>query len=248
MLEIFGGWEPKQQIGCMVAIASLEERRSIDVSYRLLNERALRAEGLYGRPHEVRNGQLWDVISRAPMSTSFACSRFLVPFMAKTQWALWCDFSDMIFLADPAELLALAKPQYAVMVVKHDHEPSEQSKMDGQKQTVYSRKNWSSLILWNWPHPANGRLTKEMVNTLPGRDLHRFCWLEDHEIGELPAEWNWLVGVDPASEVDLGIKPKILHYTLGLPTMAGYENGPWADVWKRELALLDATRGALRAA
>ena len=203
---------------------------------------ALRAHGLYQRPHEQRHGQLWDVISDAPMSTSFACSRFLVPMLARNQWALWCDFADMVFLSDPAELLALADPQYAVMVVKHDHEPSERIKMDGQAQTTYNRKNWSSLILWNWQHPANGRLTVEMVNTLPGRDLHRFCWLEDDEIGELPKEWNYLVGIDPVSEVDLGVKPKLLHFTLGIATMAGYEDGPYADVWRRELAIIDATR------
>ena len=51
-----------------------------------------------------------------------------------------------------------------------------------------------------------------MVNTLPGRDLHRFCWLEDDEIGELPPEWNHLVGIDPDTKA---ARPALLHYTLG---------------------------------
>jgi hypothetical protein len=243
MLEIFGGFEEREEIGFQVAMSSLLRRASCRVRVEPLVERGLRTEGYYRRQHERRNGQMWDIASDAPMSTSFANSRFLVPFLASAQWALWCDFSDMLFLADPAELLGLADTKYAVMVVKHRHTPTTQQKMDGQVQTVYTRKNWSSLILWNWQHRANARLTMEMVNTLPGRDLHRFCWLEDEEIGELSVEWNYLVGVSPE-----GIEPKILHFTSGAPFMLGYENGPFADVWKRELAMMDATRGSLRAA
>ena len=77
---------------------------------------------------------------------------------------------------------------------------------------------------------------------IPGRDLHRFCWLEDAEIGELPLEWNYLAGIDS----DTATPPNLLHYTLGLPTMPGYKRGPWADVWLRELAIIDATRGGLK--
>jgi hypothetical protein len=52
-------------------------------------------------------------------------------------------------------------------------------------------------MLFNCDHPSNKKLTVEMINTLPGRDLHRFCWLEDDEIGELDPGWNWLVGEQP---------------------------------------------------
>lgn len=152
----------------------------------------------------------------------------------------------MLWQDDPAKLFELADDRYAIQVVKRQHEPSETVKMDDQAQTAYPRKNWSSVILWNTTHPANARLTVEMVNTLPGRDLHRFCWLEDDEIGDLPMVWNWLVGVDSDIE-HLGEKPKLLHFTCGLPSMPGYEDKPWSDVWKRELAIFDATRGTLRA-
>jgi hypothetical protein len=50
-----------------------------------------------------------------------------------------------------------------------------------------------------------------------------------------------LAGVDP----DDG-KPSLVHYTLGLPSMPGYENGPWAREWKLELAIMDATRGNVK--
>jgi hypothetical protein len=240
VLEIFGGSEPRTEIGYHIASASAIARSSRRLRIEPISEHILRAEGLYWRPHEERNGQLWDVISDAPMSTSFACSRFLVPFLANERWALWCDFTDMMFIGDPAEILDLADDRFAVMVVKHQHVPSENVKMDAQIQTAYARKNWSSLILWNWQHHANDGLTINMVNSLPGRDLHRFCWLKDEEIGELPPEWNYLVGITPMT-----VKPKLLHFTEGIPVFPGYDAGRWADVWLRELAMLDATRARI---
>jgi hypothetical protein len=68
-------------------------------------------------------------------------------------------------------------PSKAVYCVSTASKASRRSKMDGQVQTAYARKNWSSFILFNCDHPANRALTLEMVNTLPGRDLHRLCWL-----------------------------------------------------------------------
>ena len=141
---------------------------------------------LYWRPHEIRDGKLWCPISEAFMSTSFANSRFLAPFLARSQYCLFADFADMLALADPAELFALADARYAVMVVKQSHVSRETFKMDGQRQSLYSRKNWSSVVLWNWAHPANRRLTLEMVNTLPGRDLHAFCWLDEGKSASCP--------------------------------------------------------------
>jgi hypothetical protein len=240
VLDLVCGWEAREAVGFNVAQFSAIRRTSEPLRFIPLMENALRYNELYTRPHEQRNGQLWDMISNAPMATSFACSRFLAPWLSEKQWVLGCDFADMLFCADPAELFNMADDRYAVMVVKHRHEPDEQTKMDGQIQTAYSRKNWSSVILWNTDHPGNTRLTLEMVNSVPGRELHQFCWLEDDEIGELPVEWNFLVDITPMT-----VKPKLLHFTRGIPAMAGYESGPWADMWLKELAILDATRSRL---
>ncbi|RWB85926.1 MAG: hypothetical protein EOQ52_20465 [Mesorhizobium sp.] len=189
----------------------------------------LRRKGLYWRPTGRRDGRLWDEISQAPMATEFACSRFLVPLLAKSGWALFMD-CDMLVRCDLQKLFALADPTKAVMVVKHDHQPRERVKMDGQAQTRYARKNWSSVILWNVDHPAHAALTLDLVNTLPGRDLHRFCWLDDAEIGELEPKWNFLVG-----HSDPEINPSIVHFTDGIPTMPGYEDCAYADEWRAEL-------------
>ena len=38
-------------------------------------------------------------------------------------------------------------------------------------------------------------LTSDFVNTSTGSQLHQFKWIDDDElIGDLPLEWNWLVG------------------------------------------------------
>ena len=82
----------------------------------------------------------------------------------------------------------------AVYCVKHDYTPKEKHKMDGQKQTIYPRKNWSSLILFNCSHSSNKRLSVDLVNSETGSFLHQFKWLKDSEIGSLDERWNWLEG------------------------------------------------------
>lgn len=167
----------------------------------------LRRRGYYTRPIETRDGRLWDPISEAPMSTEFAISRFLVSKLQGSGWALFID-CDTMFRADPNELFDHVDSSKAVICVKHNHVPVEERKKSGELQTTYHRKNWSSVMLFNCDHPANRALDLDMVNTLPGRDLHRFCWLQDDQIGELGPEWNYLVGVTSPGDVP---SPKLVH-------------------------------------
>jgi lipopolysaccharide biosynthesis glycosyltransferase len=170
------------------------------------------------------------------MSTEFAVSRFLTPHLAKQMFrgenAGWAVFMDCDILARDSiqKLFGLADKKYAVMVVKHHHDPDYQVKMEGQAQTKYERKNWSSVVLWNCEHPANAELTLETINTLPGRDLHRFCWLDDDEIGELDPCWNYLVG-----HTQINHEPRLVHFTDGPPTMRGYEHVDYADEFWAEM-------------
>lgn len=233
--EVFIGYDDRDFKGFAVAHYSFRKYdRYVPIRGLVLSD--LRKRGLYTRPTEERinsegRKQLWDVISDAPMSTEFSISRFLVPIIAPEGWSLFVD-GDVMALSNPMRVFDLIDPSKAVMCVKHRHDPVENIKMDGQVQTRYSKKNWSSFTLFNGNHPSNKKLTVEMVNGLPGRDLHAFCWLDESEIGDLPQEWNYLVGY---TKLEQGITPRVVHFTSGLPDVPGYENQEYADVWRSML-------------
>lgn len=222
-MKIYIGHDPREQAAYDVAVRSLR-KFSGNVEVTPLVSDRLADQGLLRRPVDLRGGH-YDIISNAPCATEFAISRFLTPMLAQTGWALFTD-CDVVFLADVHELSQYFDEDKAVMVVKHPPLMSEGVKMDGAPQVRYSRKNWSSVILWNCDHPANRRLSLQDVNERPGRDLHQFYWLADHEIGELPHEWNWLVNVRAKP-----ITPKIAHFTLGGPWFQHWGGAEHDDLW-----------------
>ena len=230
-VEIFIGWDPRERLAWNVCARSIIAQSLIPPVIQPIGMATL--GDWYKRPTERRDGVLYDMISDAPMATAFALARFFVPFVAKARWALFVD-GDFLFRSDVAEIFAYADPRYAVQVVKHQHLPVETVKMDGQVQTAYARKNWSSLILWNLTHTANNRrLWAEEANTQPGLWLHQFGWLKDHEIGELPVAWNWLEGSSASA-----IEPKAVHYTRGTPDMIDGRL-PYQSEWLQHVCASD---------
>lgn len=224
--HVYIGWDPAEMRAWTVAEFSLQTKASTRAFVDRLALSRVQALGLYTRPTQHRDVGYYDEISEAPMSTGHAIARFLVPHLCGYKgWALFMD-GDVLVRRDIQDLFALADPRYAVQVVKHVHAPVETVKMTGHAQTVYARKNWSSVCLFNCGHDANRALSVDVVNRLYGRDLHRFCWLDDELIGALPAEWNWLVG--HSSEM---IDPAIVHFTSGIPDQRGYEHVPFSDEW-----------------
>jgi hypothetical protein len=117
----------------------------------------------------------------------------------------------------------------AVYVAKHDYTPKAAQKMDGQRQTAYPRKNWSSLMVFD--NERCRALTPEYVNSAPGLDLHRFAWLRDEQIGSLALGWNWLVGEYPSC-----LATSILHYTLGGPWFPSCRGCDHAEDWLQAAA------------
>lgn len=230
-ISIFIGWDPRpaEVQAYSVARHSIRRRLSIPIPIKPLILDQLREQGLYTRPTEIRDGRLWDVISNAPMSTQFAISRFLTPHLAGSGQALFVD-ADVMARANVYKLFLDVDPSKAVSVVKHVHRPTTQIKMDGQVQTSYERKNWSSVVVWNVDHPKNKLLTPEVVNSARGLWLHQFGWLDENDIGELDPGWNHLAGESPPNP-----NPSIVHFTNGTATMPGYENCEFADEWLREL-------------
>lgn len=226
-LPVFIGSDPAEARAVDVAEYSLfrHAARSTVRSTRLSMQSLM---GRYTRPTStMANGQLWDDISGAPMSTSHAIARFFVPLLCDySGWALFTD-GDVLFREDVHLLFALRQDQYAVMTVQHPPLLDEGQKKAGHIQQAYPRKNWSSVMLINCGHLANRALKAGLLNTWPGRDLHAFTWLGEHEIGALPARWNYLVGVNPPDP-----NPAIVHYTLGTPDLDGHQQDPFASEWR----------------
>lgn len=227
-MKVFIGYDRREDEAYRVAEYSLRRHATVPLDVAPLRLDQLQAQGLSLRPYRVHRNSLWDVLSDAPCSTEFSNTRFLTPLLAQSGWALFVD-CDVLFLGDVRDLFELADDACAVMCVKHEHAPTEAVKMDGCMQTTYRRKNWSSVMLFNCDHPSNRALNLNLINGVPGRDLHAFCWLADSEIGALPAEWNWLVGVQPKPSF-----PRLAHYTLGMPFMPGYERAEHSDLWWAE--------------
>ena len=224
--EILIGWDSREKRAWQVCAASIIAHAKVPPAIRPIGMQTL--DGYYRRPTERNDrGILFDSISNAPMSTEFALARFFAPIVGRARWVLFCD-ADFMFRADVQELFDLADNRYAVQVVKHEHHPHESQKMDGQRQTDYDRKNWSSLCLWNMRHAGNRRIWLDDANKQPGLWLHQFAWLKDHEIGELPAEWNWLDGTS-----DDTVDPKAVHFTRGTPDMVGWERTVFSYEWNR---------------
>jgi lipopolysaccharide biosynthesis glycosyltransferase len=218
-MKVFVGYDPREDIAYQVCKHSIIAR-SKDAEVYPLKQKELRDAGWYTRPTDKL------------ASTEFTFTRFLVPELANFKgWAVFMD-CDMILTTDIKELFDQADDKYAVMCVQHDYTPKEGMKMDGQKQTIYPRKNWSSVVLFNCAHPSNARLTQDMVNDteLNGAYFHRFSWLKDEEVGELDHTWNYLVGV--YDDIDT---PKLIHYTEGGPWFENYRDCEFNELWKQEL-------------
>lgn len=229
-MRVIIGYDASESEAARVAAKSLAEVTHGEVTPEFLYAPKLRAQGLLTRPEDQR-GQRYDLISNAPCATEFSISRFLTPIIVDSGMALFVD-CDVVFREDPREMLEETSRLAAVSVVKHDYISVQGSKMCGQVQTLYSRKNWSSVMLFNCDHPANRRLSLWDVNNRPGRDLHQFYWLANDEIGALDARWNWLVGEglpDPSFEHGLGIA----HFTLGGPFTLGWRGAEHDDIWTK---------------
>ena len=218
-MKVFVGYDTREDIAYQVCKHSILARQP-DADVRPLKQKELREAGWYTRAIDKL------------ASTEFTFTRFLIPELTNFKgWAVFMD-CDMILTTDIKELFDQADDKYAVMCVQHDYKVKEEFKMDGQKQTIYPRKNWSSVMLFNCGHPSNATLTQDLVNSpeINGAYLHRFSWLKDEEVGELNHTWNYLVGVYDDIET-----PKLIHYTEGGPWFENYRHCQYNQLWKHEL-------------
>lgn len=218
MIRIFIGFDERETVAWHVLTHSILERSSEPVSFV---------------PLALPNlGKLMWREKNPLQSTDFSFSRFLTPFLSAYEgWSLFMD-CDMLVLDDISKLWALRDDRFAVMCIKHDHQPAEKVKFLGAPQTPYAKKNWSSVMLFN-----NARcraLTPEYVNTASGLELHQFKWLEnDSLIGDLPEKWNHLVGYSSPNT-----NASNVHFTLGGPYFNEYADCEFSKEWNEAKATM----------
>ena len=212
-IPIFIGYDPREAIAYHTCANSIIRHASKPVSIVPL---ALNLFDDYSETH-------------TDGSNHFIYSRFLVPhLMDYVGWAIFMD-GDMIVRDDIVKLWELREMDKDVMVVKHDYKTRMETKYLGAKNEDYPRKNWSSVILWNCNSHPNRVLKPKYIQNSTGSHLHRFSWIKDERIGELPAEWNWL-----PDEYGPNPDAKLLHYTLGTPSFHEFATTPMGDEWHRE--------------
>jgi hypothetical protein len=222
---IYVGFDPREKTSYTVLKYSALKYASAPINIYPIKQKIMRRIGFYRRAWQLGSSSLpkaindndiqhRDIFDNKPFATDFSFSRFLVPFLHRLEgWALFMD-CDMFFRSDPLEIFqSYCDSQYAVYCVKHNHQPNEKLKMYGNEQYRYSRKNWSSVMLFNCSHEAHHNLTVDDINTKTGLWLHNLSWLQDSEIGTMHEEWNWLDGHSSES-----IDAKNVHFTRG---------GPW---------------------
>ena len=217
-IPIFIGYDPREAVAYHVCANSIIRHASQPVAIIPL---ALNLFQDYTETHTDGSNQ-------------FIYSRFLVPhLMGFKGWAIFID-GDMIVRGDIVELWNLRESDKDVMVVKHDYKTRMTEKYLGAKNEDYPRKNWSSVILWNCSNHPIQRLTPAFIEKSTGAELHRFSWINDDRIGELPPEWNWL-----PDEYGSNPDAKLLHYTLGTPCFHEFATTNMADEWHRERMLTE---------
>lgn len=224
MIPVYIGYDPREAVAYSVLASSIQARASAPVSVAPL-----------------MLSQLGRILTRErhPLqSTDFSFSRFLTPYLSGyAGWSVFMD-CDMLMRDDIANLWKLRDDRYAVMVVKHDHVPTETTKFLGEPQTKYEKKNWSSVMLFN--NPRCRALTPDYVNSASGLELHQFKWLDNDDlIGALPDRWNHLVGYNPPRR-----DAALVHYTLGGPYFPAFRDCEYSSEWfaERDAMLRVASR------
>ena len=224
-LKIFIGWDEREQEAYDVCVKTLLKHSSVELDIRPIIRSVLMDTGEYFREQPEAG------------SVEFTYTRFLTPYLSEYKgWSLFID-CDFLFTKDVAELFDFADDKYALLCVKHDYVPKNNIKMDGQKQVSYPRKNWSSCVLWNCSHGMNEFLNPKTVSEWTGSYLHRFTFLHDRLIGDLPLEWNWLAGEYDKEEFEEHHQtpPAAIHFTNGGPWFENWQDVDYAGLWRSYL-------------
>lgn len=151
--------------------------------------------------------------------TEFTYSRFLVPWLCGFEgWGIFID-ADTLCLGDISELLATAQQADTwrpVHVVQHER-----------------RFEWPSVMVFD--NVRCKALTPAAVGGTA--DLFDFKWANG-PVGQLPPEWNFLVGYDDPARVPA---PKLVHFTQGVPVWPETAACDYAREWQAALESVNHT-------
>ena len=208
MVNVYIGYDAREQDAYNVAMASVKEHSNVQVK-GLIREQ-LKTYGFYYREDRLA-------------STEFTITRFLVPWLENYKgFSIFMD-CDVLVNTDISKIMDEIDEENDVSCVQHHYYPKTSTKMDGQSNHLYPRKNWSSVMVFN--NERCKALTNEYVNKAQPSDLHQMKWA--NKIGSLHHTWNYLSGY--YHDLD---KPNIIHYTDGGPWFKAYENCDFADEWR----------------
>lgn len=210
--KIFIGYDPRETVAFHVLSQSILENSSIPISITPINLKNLKK--FYKRK------------KRSKDSTEFSISRFLTPYLSDYKgYSLFVD-CDFVIRDDIAKLLKIVKsdPRKVLWCVKHKYVPKNKIKFLNEKQLLYSKKNWSSFVVYN--NKKCKILTPKFIERANGLYLHQFRWTKDHLIGTLPKQWNVLVG-----EQKIPKNFKSLHFTVGGPYFKKYKKFSGSNIW-----------------
>jgi hypothetical protein len=214
VINLYAGFDERESIGWHVFVDSVMAHASMPLAIHALGSKQMPVG-----------------------STAFSYSRFLVPWLMRySGHAIFADASDMLMLADVAELDALFDDQYAVQVVKHaPYKTRHPIKFRGTSMQCpnrdYARKQWASVMIMNCEHAYWRGFTPESLALRAGVRPLQFDSLADEEIGALPDRFNRIV--DEGQPVE---GAALLHFTAGIPCFPAYRDTPGADLWRAQYA------------
>lgn len=209
MLRIFIGFDTRQIVNYQVLSTSIMEHCTV--------------------PYTIAPISNYHVHVRGGL-TAFTYARFLVPYLCDYQgWAIYFD-CDQLVMDCPNKLLTAAQAinnaainergtGYGVFAVKF---PGD-----------FEFEN-ASVMVFNCSDPDCRKLTVDYINDTPEVNPRLdFC---DFGVGELPQEWNYLVGYAQTSTPDL---ISLAHYTQGTPAFPEISNAgcDFDKEWIRALQL-----------
>ena len=212
-IRVFIGYDSNETVAYHTCAQSILENSSIPVEFFPLKL------NLFKKFYKRKKRKL--------DSTEFSISRFLTPYLSDYQGlSLYVD-CDFIFLDDVAKLFKYSKNNRSksIWCVNHNYIVKDKKKFLGNKQYKYSKKNWSSLMLFN--NSKCKMLTPKFIEKANGLFLHQFKWLKNYQVGKIDKKWNVLVG-----EQSIPKNPKAIHFTVGGPYFKKYKSASMAKYWK----------------